>query len=98
VVIWEAQNMCYEPLIRALKANGDAAQAGDPTAQRWMSELEILRDKLRIQSPAPAPAAAPTEESPAVSVQEPAAGPSAAAAPPVPEPPPAQVQATAGAS
>ena len=49
VIIWQAQNVCYGPIIRATGEYRDAAEAGDPAAQRWMNELAILRDKLRIQ-------------------------------------------------
>jgi alpha-amylase/alpha-mannosidase (GH57 family) len=56
VVIWEVQNVCYEPLIRALQEHREAAQAGDATAQRWMSELEVLREKLRVQLSSDVPA------------------------------------------
>jgi alpha-amylase/alpha-mannosidase (GH57 family) len=50
VIIWQAQNVCYGPIIRATGEHREAAEAGDPTAQRWMAELAILRDKLRIQA------------------------------------------------
>jgi alpha-amylase/alpha-mannosidase (GH57 family) len=49
VVIWEVQNLCYGPIILASGKHRAAAEAGDTGAQRWMSELEILREKLRIQ-------------------------------------------------
>jgi alpha-amylase/alpha-mannosidase (GH57 family) len=49
VVIWEVQNLCYGPVILASGQHRDAAAAGDATSQRWMNELAILRDKLRIQ-------------------------------------------------
>ena len=48
VVIWEVQNRCYGPIILASEQHRAAAQAGGATAQRWMSELGILREKLRI--------------------------------------------------
>jgi alpha-amylase/alpha-mannosidase (GH57 family) len=50
VVIWQAQNVCYGPIIQASETHRAAAESGDATAQRWMSELGILRDKLRIQA------------------------------------------------
>ncbi len=49
VVIWEVQNLCYGPIILATGEHRAAAEAGDAVAQRWMSELGILREKLRIQ-------------------------------------------------
>jgi alpha-amylase/alpha-mannosidase (GH57 family) len=49
VVIWEVQNLCYGPIILASAQHREAAEAGDAAAQHWMSELGILRDKLRIQ-------------------------------------------------
>jgi hypothetical protein len=52
VVIWEVQNLCYGPIIFASEQHRDAAAGGDATAQRWMSELGILREKLRIQGDA----------------------------------------------
>ncbi|HZC64997.1 MAG TPA: DUF3536 domain-containing protein [Candidatus Dormibacteraeota bacterium] len=50
VVLWQAQNVCYGPIIQATENHRASAQSGDATAQRWMSELSILRDKLRIQT------------------------------------------------
>jgi hypothetical protein len=49
VVIWEVQNLCYGPIILATGEHRAAAEAGDEAAQRWMNELGILREKLRIQ-------------------------------------------------
>jgi len=89
VVIWEVQNLCYAPVIHKLQEHRDAAQAGDATAQRWMSELEILRDKLRIQLPAPTPAEPPGQDSAPGHSQEstpaPAKAPSQSPAAPVAE-------------
>ncbi len=50
VIIWQAQNVCYGPIIHATEEHRAAAEAGDAAAQRWMSELGMLRDRLRIQA------------------------------------------------
>ncbi|HME12758.1 MAG TPA: DUF3536 domain-containing protein [Candidatus Acidoferrum sp.] len=91
VVIWEVQNMCYAPVILALREHREAAQTGDATAQQWMGELEILRDKLRIHLPVPAP-----EPVQVVAKQEPSSPPSGA--PTALEPAPATAQAKVNVS
>jgi alpha-amylase/alpha-mannosidase (GH57 family) len=96
VIIWEVQNTCYAPVIQELQAHRDAAQGGDATAQRWMGELEILCEKLRIQLPAGAPAQEQTpkhaQEQTPEHAQDPAPAP--AEAPPAQQPPQAIAQAS----
>jgi alpha-amylase/alpha-mannosidase (GH57 family) len=81
VVIWEVQNMCYLPLLQELGKHRDAAASGDARAQQWMSALETLREKLRIQTPPPEITPAPTSPAEQHST---AATPPNSAAPPAP--------------
>ena len=48
VVLWEAQNIVYRPLIKVMEEHRRELEKGDPVAQNWMNELSALREKLRI--------------------------------------------------
>jgi alpha-amylase/alpha-mannosidase (GH57 family) len=48
VTLWEAQNISYAPLMKALDERRPAAENNDPDAVNWMKELAGLRDGLRI--------------------------------------------------
>jgi alpha-amylase/alpha-mannosidase (GH57 family) len=48
VVLWEVQNICYGPLIKATEQLRREAQKDDPTVQHTLNELGLLREKLRI--------------------------------------------------
>ena len=48
VVLWEVQNICYSPLIKATEQLRREAQKDDPTVQHTLNELGLLREKLRI--------------------------------------------------
>jgi alpha-amylase/alpha-mannosidase (GH57 family) len=85
VVLWEVQNVCYEPIIKATEEHRAGDVGAETTAQRWTSELQTLREKLRIQPPAQAPE--PAEQPP---VAEP---PAANLVPQPPAPPPPQTAA-----
>ena len=49
VVLWEVQNTCYAPLIKALEELRPEADKGNPAANTTLAELVLLRDKLRIK-------------------------------------------------
>jgi alpha-amylase/alpha-mannosidase (GH57 family) len=49
VVLWEVQNICYAPLIKALQDLHDVAEKESATANTALTELELLREKLRIK-------------------------------------------------
>jgi len=88
VVLWEVQNVCYEPIIRSMEEHRAAAEGAETAAQHWMSQLQTLREKLRIQPPAQVPQPA---EQPAV-----AESPTSAPAPQPPAPPPQPQTAAQG--
>jgi hypothetical protein len=46
--LWEAQNISYAPLMKAIEERRPAAENNDPDAVNWMKELAGLRDGLRI--------------------------------------------------
>jgi alpha-amylase/alpha-mannosidase (GH57 family) len=48
VTLWEAQNISYAPLMKAIEDRRIAAQNSDPEAVNWMKELKGLREGLRI--------------------------------------------------
>jgi alpha-amylase/alpha-mannosidase (GH57 family) len=48
VTLWEAQNISYRPLMKAIEDRRIAAQNNDPEAVNWMKELGLLREGLRI--------------------------------------------------
>src|ERR1700730_5044719 len=48
VTLWEAQNISYAPLMKAIEERRPAAENNDPDAVNWMKELAGLRDGLRI--------------------------------------------------
>ena len=48
VVLWEAQNIVYRPLIKVMDEHRRELEKGDPVAQTWMNVLSALREKLRI--------------------------------------------------
>jgi alpha-amylase/alpha-mannosidase (GH57 family) len=49
VVLWEVQNTCYAPLIKALEELRPEADKGNPAVNTTLAELVLLRDKLRIK-------------------------------------------------
>ena len=51
VVLWEAQNMCYRPLLTAYQRNGWHAPNEDPAAAQRHEELNRLASQLRILLP-----------------------------------------------
>jgi alpha-amylase/alpha-mannosidase (GH57 family) len=50
VVLSEAQNMAYGPLVKDMKEHRPEAEKGNPIDQNWMNELSVLREMLRIQN------------------------------------------------
>jgi hypothetical protein len=48
VSVWEAQNISYAPLKKAIEEHRLAAENNDPEAAEWMKELAGLREGLRI--------------------------------------------------
>ncbi len=48
VTLWEAQNISYAPLMKAIEDRRIAAQNNDADALNWMKELTGLREGLRI--------------------------------------------------
>ena len=48
VTLWEAQNISYAPLMKAIEERRVAAQNNNPEAVNWMKELTALREGLRI--------------------------------------------------
>jgi alpha-amylase/alpha-mannosidase (GH57 family) len=48
VVLWQAQNIAYRPLIKAAEEHRQDLEKGDAVAQNWMSDLSALRENLRI--------------------------------------------------
>jgi alpha-amylase/alpha-mannosidase (GH57 family) len=51
VVLWEAQNVCYRPLITAFQQNGWHTPAADPVALRRHEDLNRLASQLHILLP-----------------------------------------------
>jgi alpha-amylase/alpha-mannosidase (GH57 family) len=50
VVLREAQNTAYGPLVKDMKEHRPEAEKGNPIDQNWMNELGVLREMLRIQN------------------------------------------------
>ena len=48
VAIWEAQNISYAPLKKAIEERRLGAENSEPEAAEWMKELTGLREGLRI--------------------------------------------------
>ena len=48
VTLWEAQNISYAPLMKAIEEHRLGAENNDPLAVNWMKELTGLREGLRI--------------------------------------------------
>ena len=48
-MLWEAQNICYPPLVKAFQQNGWGAAKTDPIVQRF-DELTHLADQLQIRA------------------------------------------------
>jgi hypothetical protein len=48
VTLWEAQNISYKPLIKAIRDRQAGAEKEEPEAITWMKELTALREGLRI--------------------------------------------------
>ena len=51
VVLWEAQNVCYKPLLTAFQQNGWHSPATDPVAVRRHEDLSRLAAQLHILLP-----------------------------------------------
>ena len=51
VVLWEAQNVCYRPLITAFQQNGWHTPGADPVALRRHEDLNRLASQLHILLP-----------------------------------------------
>jgi len=51
VVLWEAQNVCYRPLITAFQQNGWHSPEADPIAIRRHEDLNRLAEQLHILLP-----------------------------------------------
>jgi alpha-amylase/alpha-mannosidase (GH57 family) len=51
VVLWEAQNLCYRPLITAFQQNGWHSPNADPVAARRHEDLDRLAGQLHILLP-----------------------------------------------
>ncbi len=48
VVLWEVQNICYGPIIRKLGECSTQDGNGNHDRERWLFELGLLQDQLRI--------------------------------------------------
>jgi hypothetical protein len=48
VVLWEAQNICYAPLIKSMNDLREQAQTENGAAKTLFDELAQLREKLKI--------------------------------------------------
>jgi hypothetical protein len=48
VVLWEVQNICYRPLIKAMDELREPAQTENGNAKHLFDELALLRENLRI--------------------------------------------------
>ena len=51
VVLWEAQNVCYRPLVTAFEQNGWHSPGADPAAIKRHDDLSRLAEQLRILLP-----------------------------------------------
>jgi len=51
VVLWEAQNVCYHPLVSAFQQNGWHSPGADPAAIKRHDDLNRLATQLRILLP-----------------------------------------------
>ena len=51
VVLWEAQNLCYRPLITAYQQNGWHTPTPDPATQQRRDDITCLAAQLRIALP-----------------------------------------------
>jgi hypothetical protein len=51
VVLWEAQNVCYHPLVSAFQQNGWHSPGADPAAIKRYDDLNRLAGQLRILLP-----------------------------------------------
>jgi alpha-amylase/alpha-mannosidase (GH57 family) len=51
VVLWEAQNVCYRPLVTAFQQNGWHSPSADPVALRRHDDLSRLASQLHILLP-----------------------------------------------
>lgn len=51
VVLWEAQNVCYRPLVTAFQQNGWHSPGADPVAVRRHDDLNRLASQLHILLP-----------------------------------------------
>ncbi len=51
VELWEAQNVCYRPLLTAFQQNGWHSPAADPVARRRHDDLNRLASQLHILLP-----------------------------------------------
>ena len=51
VVLWEAQNVCYRPLVTAFRQNGWHSSGADPVAVRRLDDLNRLASQLHILLP-----------------------------------------------
>ena len=51
VVLWEAQNVCYRPLVTAFQQNGWHSPGADPVASRRHDDLNRLASQLHILLP-----------------------------------------------
>jgi hypothetical protein len=50
-VLWEAQNVCYRPLVTAFQQNGWHSPGADPVAVRRHDDLSRLASQLHILLP-----------------------------------------------
>jgi alpha-amylase/alpha-mannosidase (GH57 family) len=53
VVLWEVQNLCYRPLVKAFTENGRESDESDPAVQHRFEELTRLASQLQIHLPHP---------------------------------------------
>jgi alpha-amylase/alpha-mannosidase (GH57 family) len=51
VILWEAQNVCYRPLVNAFQQNGWHSPGADPVAVRRHEDLNRLASQLHILLP-----------------------------------------------
>jgi hypothetical protein len=51
IVLWEAQNVCYRPLLTAFQENGWHSPDANPAALRRHDELGQLAAQLHISLP-----------------------------------------------